>query len=39
MSDALQIPAWFKTAAVYQINPRTFSKEGTINAVRAELPR
>ncbi len=39
MKTAIPIPAWLKTSAVYQINPRTFSKEGTINAVRAELPR
>lgn len=32
------IPDWFKKGAVYQINPRTFSAEGTISAVAAELP-
>ena len=32
------IPDWFKKGAVYQINPRTFSAEGTISAVTAELP-
>lgn len=32
-------PDWFKKGSVYQINPRTFSKEGTIAAVTKELPR
>ena len=32
------IPDWFKKGAVYQINPRTFSAEGTISAVTNELP-
>jgi len=32
------IPDWFKKGAVYQINPRTFSAEGTISVVTAELP-
>ena len=32
------IPDWFKKGAVYQINPRTFSANGTISAVTAELP-
>lgn len=31
-------PNWFKTSAVYQINPRTFCEEGTIQAITAELP-
>ena len=31
-------PEWFKRGSIYQINPRTFSPEGTINAVTAELP-
>lgn len=31
-------PDWFKTSAVYQINPRTFCEEGTIKAITAELP-
>jgi len=30
-----QTPNWFKRSAVYQINPRTFSEEGTIKAVTA----
>lgn len=32
------VPAWFKEAAVYQINVRTFSEEGTIKSVTRELP-
>lgn len=35
---ASKTPAWFEEAAVYQINPRTFSPEGTIAAVKKELP-
>ena len=31
-------PEWLSKNAVYQINPRTFSKEGTIDAITAELP-
>ena len=31
------VPNWFKKASVYQINPRTFSREGTINAVTEQL--
>ena len=31
-------PDYFKKSAVYQINPRTFCKEGTIKAVTKELP-
>lgn len=31
-------PEWFKKASVYQINPRTFSREGTIKAITKELP-
>ena len=31
-------PAWFKSSAIYQINPRTFCDEGTIKAVISELP-
>lgn len=36
--EALQAPEWLSKNAIYQINPRTFSKEGTIKAVTAELP-
>ena len=32
-------PEWLSRSAVYQINPRTFSREGTIKAVTDELPR
>lgn len=28
---------WFLKSSVYQVNPRTFSKEGTVNAVTKEL--
>ncbi len=31
-------PAWFSHGAIYQINPRTFSSDGTIKAVEKELP-
>lgn len=37
-NEAMQIPEWLRKSAVYQINPRTFTKEGTLNAVKAELP-
>lgn len=32
------VPDWFKKTSVYQVNPRTFSREGTIKAVTDELP-
>lgn len=32
------VPEWFKKTSVYQINPRTFSSEGTIKAIISELP-
>lgn len=32
------IPTWLLSTAVYQVNPRTFSAEGTIAAVTARLP-
>jgi len=35
---ALRAPDWFANGAMYQINPRTFSAEGTIAAVSRELP-
>ncbi len=35
---SIYLPDWFKKSAVYQINPRTFSAEGTIAAVERELP-
>ncbi len=35
---AKNVSDWFKAGSVYQINPRTFSHEGTLKAVEAELP-
>ena len=35
---SVKVPNWFRENAVYQINPRTFSKEGTINSITKELP-
>ena len=35
---ALPAPEWLTAGAVYQINPRTFSAEGTLAAVTRELP-
>lgn len=35
---ALTAPEWLARSAVYQINPRTFSAEGTLNAVTREIP-
>ena len=35
---AIIFPDWLNKNAIYQINPRTFSKEGTINAITEELP-
>lgn len=32
------VPTWFLSTSVYQINPRTFSKEGTLKAIEKELP-
>lgn len=32
-------PEWLSRSAVYQINTRTFSREGTIKAVTDELPK
>lgn len=31
-------PEWLSRSAVYQINPRTFSREGTIRSITEELP-
>lgn len=39
LNQAMQVPHWLSMSAVYQINPRTFSKEGTIAAVTQQLPR
>ena len=39
MPKAFTAPDWLiKNGAIYQINPRTFSAEGTIKAVTKELP-
>ena len=38
IKKALGAPEWLKRGSVYQINPRTFSAEGTLKAVTAELP-
>lgn len=35
---AICSPDWFNKSAIYQINPRTFSKEGTIQAITDEIP-
>ncbi len=32
-------PEWTRTAAIYQINTRQFTKEGTLRAAERELPR
>lgn len=34
---AITPPEWFARGSIYQINPRTFSKEGTIAAIIREL--
>ena len=34
---AITPPEWFARSSIYQINPRTFSKEGTIAAVTKQL--
>lgn len=35
---AALVPDWFRKSSVYQINPRTFSENGTIKAVTEQLP-
>ena len=35
---ALSIPDWLLRGTIYQINPRTFSPEGSIKSVTSELP-
>ena len=35
---ALIPPEWLSRSAIYQVNPRTFSKDGTIKAIMDELP-
>ena len=37
-NTAIPSPEWLNKNAIYQINPRTFSKEGTIEAITKELP-
>ena len=37
--QAICPPEWLSRAAVYQVNLRTFSKEGTIVALTKELPK
>lgn len=37
-NNAIHSPEWLNKNAIYQINPRTFSKEGTIEAITKELP-
>ena len=32
-------PEWSRDAAIYQINTRQFTPEGTLNAAREQLPR
>ena len=34
---AINPPEWLARSAIYQVNPRTFSKEGTIKAITNEL--
>ena len=36
--QAMPTPDWLARNAIYQINPRTFSPEGTIAAITGELP-
>lgn len=36
--DARSSPAWVHDAVIYELNVRTFSNEGTFNAVTARLP-
>ncbi|MBE6657454.1 MAG: hypothetical protein E7604_03320 [Ruminococcaceae bacterium] len=38
IQKALKAPVWLTSGSVYQINPRTFSPEGTITAITKELP-
>ena len=35
---AIVSPDWLNKSAIYQINPRTFSKDGTIQAIAEEIP-
>ncbi|MYN46725.1 alpha-amylase [Pseudoduganella sp. FT93W] len=38
-TSTVKHPAWTRSANIYQVNVRQFSKEGTLNAVTAQLPR
>jgi len=38
IQKALGAPEWLTKGAIYQINPRTFSPEGTIASITKELP-
>lgn len=38
IQKAMGAPEWLTRGAVYQINPRTFSPEGTLKAITKELP-
>ena len=31
-------PEWFVRSSIYQINPRTFSADGTLKSIKDELP-
>ena len=35
---AVKPPEWFAKGSIYQINPRTFSREGTLRAIIEALP-
>ena len=35
---AKNTPEWFARSSIYQINPRTFSADGTLRSIRDELP-
>lgn len=38
IQKSIAAPEWLTSGSVYQINPRTFSAEGTISSVTKELP-
>lgn len=37
-NTAIRPPDWLSKSSIYQVNPRTFSNEGTISAITKELP-
>jgi glycosidase len=39
MADTSFHPAWSRQAVIYEVNVRQFSREGTLAAVEAQLPR